>query len=417
MIKKLLLPALAAVMLAGCACPAKQQPAGEADAYPKLEATGEMTILAWHSILAKETTVERFKELRATGITHSYTGFPTADSMAAALDMAQLAGVKLLVSCPELKSDPEATVKRFMNHPAVAGYYLRDEPNTSEFPELAEWAKRIRATDGEHYCYLNLLPNYASLEMLQAESYRDYVSRFDKEVPLQLLSFDFYPIVDDTIRAGWYDNLEVFSDEARKAGKPFWAFALTTAHTPYPIPTLAQLRLQMYSNLAYGAQGLQYFTYWNPRDTTVWNFHHAPITVDGKRTDVYDKITEMNREIKALTGVFLGSEVLSVYHTGDVIPENTKPLETLPAKVKFLRTEGQGAIVSELRNGANKFLVIVNRDYKQRMKLEIGLDESVSRILKDGSIVPASLYSETMMVDPGDIMVYMYQLKYDEYSC
>ena len=79
-----------------------------------------------------------------------------------------------------------------MNHPATAGYFLRDEPNTESFAELGQWAKRIRATDDAHFCYLNLLPTYASLEALKADSYRDYVHRFDQEVPLQLLSFDHY---------------------------------------------------------------------------------------------------------------------------------------------------------------------------------------------------------------------------------
>lgn len=158
--------------------------------------------------------------MKETGITHSFTSYPDADAMQRALDTAQAAGVKLIVSCPELEKEPEATVKRFMNHPATAGYFLRDEPNTESFAELGQWAKRIRATDDAHFCYLNLLPTYASLEMLKADSYRDYVHRFDQEVPLQLLSFDHYPVVGRTLRPDYYENLEIFSDEARLAGKP-----------------------------------------------------------------------------------------------------------------------------------------------------------------------------------------------------
>ena len=243
--------------------------------------------------------------------------------------------------------------------------------------------------------------------MLKAESYRDYVHRFDQEVPLQLLSFDHYPIVGDHYRPDWYENLEIFSDEARKAGKPFWAFALATAHDPYPIPDLSHLRLQMYSNLAYGAQGLQYFTYWTPGKNPNWNFHHGPIGLDGKRTDVYDKIKTLNTELQALSGVFLGAEVLSVRHTGDSIPQGTVALTELPAQVKSLKTEGEGAVVSLLQNKDKQFLVIVNRDFKNRMQLHIELAPEVKRILKDGSIVDASLYSDTMMVDPGDAMIYM----------
>lgn len=406
MMKKLLLLPLLAVFCVGCC--GKNSPSGTENSYPKLAPGGEMTILGWHGIPSDSLSLERFLELRESGITHHFSDCRDAETMQKALDLAQQAGIKLIVSCPELFKEPEATVKRFMSHPATAGYFLRDEPSTESFAELGAWAKRIRATDDSHYCYLNLFPTYAPLEVLKADSYRDYVHRFDKEVPLQLLSFDHYPVVGDTYRGDWYENLEIFSDEARKAGKPFWAFALATAHDPYPIPDLAQLRFQVYSDLAYGAQGIQYFTYWTPGKNPNWNFHHGPIGLDGKRTDVFDKIKTMNDEIKALTGVFLGSEVVSVRHTGDSIPQGTTRLTELPAPVRFLDTGGAGAVVSELRNGDNNFLVIVNRDFKKRMQLNLGLKPGVKRILKDGSIVPASLYSETMMVEPGDAMIYMY---------
>lgn len=402
--KKTLLLTLAAFCIAGC-CEKQTQPTQATT--PKIESTGELPILAWHSIPADSTTLERFLEMKDIGINTHFSGYPDADAMERALDLAEQAGIKIIISCPELSEEPEKTVIRFMNHPALAGYFLRDEPNTSAFPELAAWAKRIRATDDNHFCYLNLLPTYAPLDMLQAESYRDYVHRFDQEVPLQLLSFDHYPIVGDHYRPDWYENLEIFSDEARKAGKPFWAFALATAHDPYPIPDLSHLRLQMYSNLAYGAQGLQYFTYWTPGKNPNWNFHHGPIGLDGKRTDVYDKIKTLNTELQALSGVFLGAEVISVRHTGDSIPQGTVALTELPEQVKALETEGEGAVVSLLQNKEKQFLVIVNRDFKNRMQLHIELAPGVKRIMKDGSIVDASLYSDTMMVDPGDAMIYM----------
>ena len=107
--------------------------------------------------------------------------------------------------------------------------------------------------------------------------------------------------------------------------------------------------------------------------------------------------------------MFLGAKVLSVRHTGDTIPQGTTPLAELPASVKKLQTTGTGAVVSELQNGDNRFLVIVNRDFNDRMQLDIELDPSAKRILKDGSIVPASLYSSTLMVEPGDAVIYMLQ--------
>ena len=133
--------------------------------------------------------------------------------------------------------------------------------------------------DNEHFCYLNLFPTGPKehLDQLGVKSYREYVSRFDEQVPLPFLTFDHYPITRDGLKAEWYENLEEFSDEARKAGKPFWAFALATSHGPYPVPTPAMLRLQVYSDLAYGAQGIQYFTYWTPQGDS---FLGLPVRTD-----------------------------------------------------------------------------------------------------------------------------------------
>ena len=149
---------------------------------------------------------------------------------------------------------------------------------------MRHWADQIKAADSTHFCYLNLLPNGVDEQAL-GDTYRGYVNRFINEVQLPLVSFDCYPVIGDQVRHNWYENLEIIADESKKANLPFWAFALSTAHTPYPIPTMSELRLQMYSNLAYGAQVLQYFTYWNP-DTTTWNFHQAPITMNKKRSQI-----------------------------------------------------------------------------------------------------------------------------------
>ncbi len=148
---------LLAAGLAGC-CNSGQKQAAEQAVWPKLQATGEMPILAWHSIPSDCTTLERFREMKETGITHSFTSYPDADAMQRALDTAQAAGVKLIVSCPELEKEPEATVKRFMNHPATAGYFLRDEPNTESFAE----AGPVGETDPRHRRRAFLLPEPAA---------------------------------------------------------------------------------------------------------------------------------------------------------------------------------------------------------------------------------------------------------------
>ena len=370
----------------------------------------QIPILAWYGV--QEHTVERYLELKASGITHDFTHIlPNVDVVATALDAAEKAGIKIMFYCPELKNEPEETVKRFKDHPALAGYFLADEPGPGFFPQLGEWVRRVRAVDENHFCYANLLPNWAPQWALGTDNYREHVQLYIKDVPTQILSFDHYPVLAEPsgnriLRSEWYDNLEVFSDEARKAGKPFWAFALTVAHGPYPIPTRAEIRLQVYSNLAYGAQGIQYFTYWTPKVNNE-DFHHAPIDCEtGKRTEIYDYIKEINLEIKHLSSVFLNSQVISIAHTGENIPQGTKRLEKLPDIIKTFEVEGEGAIVSVLQKDGKSYLVVVNRDFKNNMKVKIEGEHGLQRILKDGIIVPASAYISDMAVDPGDVLIF-----------
>jgi hypothetical protein len=42
------------------------------------------------------------------------------------------------------------------------------------------------------------------------------------------------------------------------------------------------------------------------------------------------------------------------------------------------------------------------------MSLTLYGDKSVKKILKDGSLVPASAYENAMEVDPGDAAIYMF---------
>src|ERR1700761_7652543 len=103
---------------------------------------GQIPITAWIGIPPAVSTPARFRELRDAGITQSYYPYSNVNQVQTALDAAQQSGVKLLISCPELLRDPETVVKRFMNHPALAGYFLRDEPGRKDFSGLTSLVNR-----------------------------------------------------------------------------------------------------------------------------------------------------------------------------------------------------------------------------------------------------------------------------------
>jgi hypothetical protein len=394
----------------------------DAHSQTKPGSDGQIPILAWYSIPSSETTVDRYQEMKEAGITHSLSFFQNIDEVKKALEVAEKVGVKLLVSCPELKKEPEKTVKQLMNYPAVAGYHLMDEPNIRLYPELSAWAKRIQSVDSKHFCYVNMFPDFADSSQLGTKSYLEYVQEYLKQLPIQFVSFDYYPVMKDRLSKSWYENLELIAAESRKAGKPFWAFALTTNYdndhvTPQ---TLAAMRLQVYSDLAYGAQGIEYFTYWSATSVNAPSGEDergAPISATGKRSVVYDRVKQMSREIANLSGVFLGAKVVSVRHTGlGKIPDGTVRLTSLPKAIKVLETNGAPALVSVLEKGKNSFLVVVNKDFLNSINLTVYGDETLKKVLKDGTAVPAGAYENTMELDPGDAAIYMFPMGKNDQS-
>jgi len=382
-----------------------------ASAQEKLESKGHIPILGWYSIPPEEATTARYLEMKDAGFDISFSFLGSPQDVQKSLDAAHLAGMKIVISCPELKTDTEKIVKQFMNHPALAGYFLRDEPAVDAFTDLGNWAKRVNAVDPKHFCYVNLFPNYATPVQLGTADYRDYVNKFAKEVPLHFLSFDSYPLTSaEGVYEKWHQNLEIFSDEAKKVNKPFWGFAQSVLFdNKHEDPTLATMRVQMFTNLAYGAQGLQYFTYWTPVSSAE-DFRGGPITLEGKRTTVYDHIKTLNLEIRSLSGVFYGAKVKSLQFFGNNIPAGTKRMSVLPAAIKVFATEGKTALVSFMENGGKQFIVIVNTDYRKKMSLTLSGDSSLKRVLKDGSIVPASAYASTFDVEAGDVVIFNYEL-------
>ena len=377
----------------------------------------EIPILAWYSIPYDHMSVESFQELKEAGFTISYSLTGTMDAALKALDIAEQAGVKVLIYSSELFSDTENAVRQLMNHPALFGYSLGDEPSYKDFPALATVAEKIMAIDSEHMVYMNLNPNYAPAWILTentsglslAEAYEEYVHNFIGQVKLPMLSFDHYPVTFSGIRNEWWSNLEVTSREAERAGIPLWAFTLATAHDPYPVATMASLRIQLYTDLAYGVQGLQYFTYWCP-EVTIWNFHEAPIDFDGNKTPVYDIVKDMNAEIQARAEVFAGAKVLQVRHTGLTLPPDVTPLEELPSPVTELDTKGNGAVVSLLENGKYRYLVMVNRSLDEAWDYDIAFSSRVDRIERDGSSTRLKAGErQTFTLEEGDCAIYRWK--------
>lgn len=382
---------------------------------------GELNVLGWWGLPPNMVSVERFREAKEAGFTALMEDVPS-EMIGRALDCAQAAGIRLLLRSAGLEKDTEDVVTKYRAHPALLAWYLRDEPNVQKFPEIGELAKRIRALDDRHPCYVNLSPVSDNPESraryVGTEDYHDYLNWAVRDIGLAFISIDHYPcrrlphsedrpyaVAGGPLKLSetWFENLEIARDCAATNGVPLWLFALCTAHAAgdydYPIPTRESLRLQTYVNLAYGAQTIQYFTYYTPTPRHPMWFHHGCIERDGSRGLAFDLVRSMNLELHRRFDQFVGATSVAVWHA-DPLPKGTRPLGALPAFVRKLDVRGPAVIAVLKKDGAD-VLMVVNRSPNEPLLMTVDLAPDVRRVTEEGSLEPINRNGNLYRLDPG----------------
>ena len=368
-------------------------------------ADGEMPIIAYMGIPDWHTTDEDFRVLSECGFNVSLYPYRSLDLLVKACRIADKYGVKVLAPCPEMTQNPVKAASTLKREKGFFGYMMKDEPTIDQLEELEQEIQRLKRIDNSHCFYINLLPHgYENWTLIdKTPKYRKYV-KLAATTSCQQLSFDNYSITKDGLRPTWYHNLEIIRDESLASGKPFWAFVLSVPHHVYPDPTLATMRLQAYSNLAYGAQAIQFFTYWTPGKDEGFDYHDAPVTHDGVKTKTYKLVQQLNRELKSVARLFYQAKVTAVNHLV-VIPEGTTKATVMPRNIKSLKVTGRkGAVVSQFQKDGHQYLAIVNKNYQGTMKVRIKVANATPRHLTKQLVEEPMKTSYT--VEAGDILLF-----------
>jgi hypothetical protein len=355
----------------------------------------EFIISFWFGPPKAQTTLKRYQEIAECGfnlvLPPAYgTDVQTNKKI---LDLCKKTGMKALLedgrllarqpNASDFARNLDVVVADYAAHPALAGYYLTDEPNAGQFPLLAAVNQYLRKKDPRRIPFVNLLPNYASPEQLGARTYEEHVSRFIKSVKPVLVSWDHYALFGAQLgnkeRPNYFENLEIVRRQAVKADVPFVQIILSVPHLVYRDPSEADLRWQVFTTLAYGAKGVLYFTYWTPygAEEKQRGFRDALITADGKRTAKYDQVKRLNARIKALAPTLLKLRSVAVYHT-DPVPQGAQKFDP---KGPVARAAGGELLVGWLRDDKNvDYLFVVNRSLKKNGLAQITLTRPARQV-------------------------------------
>lgn len=314
-----------------------------------------------------------------------------------------------------------SVVPKNMASDRLAGWFIMDEPHHFQFPEMKQKVDWIRQFDQKSILYGNLLNISTSMPAIGFTNYDEYVHTYMSEVGTGFISYDYYPVrqYDDTkeiyIEPDFFQNLEIVSKLAKYYGTSFWAFAHSVASNcgkagvSYPTPEEDHVRVQIFGNLAYGAQGVQYFTYKCPTPYGGYVYYDAPISLDNEKTPVWYMVQRINKDIHALTWVFLGAEFIRAGHTNAETPVGCSRLtaQMLPDGVKSVESDGQGVCVTLLKNGKNLFMMVLNGDIHNTQNVTVTTDAKLKRVLMNGETADQAAGTETYALTPGHFLLYL----------
>jgi hypothetical protein len=345
-------------------------------------------ILPWGGVPADEKVLQEIKECG-----FNLAGFVNPDG----LDAVAAAGLKCIVSGhgthvgddqarlddAEIAKRVTGFVDRVGKHPAVFGYYLRDEPSATVYSGLARWSAAYRNADPKAVPYINLFPNYASPAQMGVPTYEEYVESFVTICKPPFISYDHYALLDDgSIRNGYFQNLEIVRAAALRHKLPFWNIVLSNAHFNYAEPTEAGLRFQVYTTLAYGGRGISYFTYFAP---TSGNYRLAPIDQFGRKTPTWDMLRRVNLQIHKLAPAYCKLKSVNVFHLPDV-PSGCQAATSS----KYLdEVSGGSFVVGEFEGPERRpYVMIVNKSLQRSVPFSV-------RFKSPGQIMQVNAYTGT----------------------
>ena len=328
-------------------------------------------------------TVQRYRQIKDAGFTHVMPNClvsGTIEENAKVLDTAEAAGLGAFVhdlSMPIGVPD-EATrqrvheiAARYVGHPAMAGYFLVDEPGADAFPDLAQTVAALREADPDHIAYINILPNYAPPDAMGTPTYEEHVERFLEVVRPAVLSYDHYSFLRRSDRPGFFENLEIIRRQAATHQVPFWQIVLLIDHhRVYRRPSEEEKRWEVMQTLAYGGKGVMYFTYWQPAATREWG--EAIIDFDGTPTAQYDEVKRINRDVQTLGKYLLPATSTNVFQGGES--------DAIGSGCDLLRFEGTHLTVGVFEHGRTCYALFTNRDYRNARAVDVELSTGGARL-------------------------------------
>ena len=205
----------------------------------------------------------------------------------------------------------------FVDHPAIWAVDVGDEPSALDFPHFGKVIDYVNRAFPNQFAYLNLYPNYASVSQNNAEetvnqlgtpTYEEHIQRYCACVPSDYLCYDFYLYSINVTQH--YENLRVVANACRNTGRSMWIVLQVNSVDPNYWISENNLRFQAYTAMAFGAENIIWGCY-----TAGW-WNNQVLDDEGNKTQQYDKLQKVNREIHTIGEEYMKYRRVSTHFVG-----------------------------------------------------------------------------------------------------
>lgn len=237
----------------------------------------------------------------------------------------------------------------YLDASAFAGLAVKDEPSAQDYDGMAKVNKVLQElTDGK-IIYTNLFPSYVETARLYLDNvpegvwnaYEQYVYEYVDKVMPDIIAYDYYVFmnIDSSLEnpLGTSNPIDIVSGEMnmqdyikslslyRKISLdyniPYWVSVASYNHRYHQLYTSKETAWQVNTSLAYGAKGIQYYTYWAGIDGSTMESWANPnksglVTANGTPHDTYYQVKEINENIKVVDEILMNSTSKGIIQFG-----------------------------------------------------------------------------------------------------
>jgi hypothetical protein len=237
------------------------------------------------------------------------------------------------------------------------------------------------------------------------EEYENYLEKFLNTVPVNVLSYDFYPFKDLTygsLDKRYFYQLHISKKLADEKNLPLWNFVQVTAfNDEVRIMSDAEIWWCVTTSVAFGVTCLQYFTYFTPVDSAMEKFKGAIIDENGNTTERYECVRKCNAHLNALGNRLIDARFDGVMACGeysDLIPKE----RILDGYGNIEKVVGKDYLIGCFEKNGKKLYYAVNPSLSCESEITLTFDNLDEReVIDDDKLERKEIKTLTIKLLPG----------------